>query len=416
MSEKLTALELFAGVGGFRLGLQAAGVEVIWSNQWEPGKKRQIASEIYVQQFGGEGHTNEDIKVILDFFESNRVSIPDADLLVAGFPCQDYSVAKVLPDSKGILGKKGVLWWEIHRLLNLKRPKYVLLENVDRLLSSPSNQRGRDFAVMISSMRVLGYEIEWRIVNSADYSSHQRRKRVFIFGSLESSMSNAEDFEQGESVLSRTFLNQKRGPVRSLEISDDPKEASELFNFGNWPKPFENSGVSSKNGTFTVHCQAITEFPRTLGQVLVESDEVPEEFWIDGSSLEKWQFAKGAKEIFRRSKESSFEYAYKEGPMSFPDSLDKPSRTIVTGEGGSSVSRFKHVVVQDGRLRRLVPIELERLNGFPDNWTLLKDNHLQVTPVQRAFLMGNALVVPMVMRIAQEITRRHAAQLKERQL
>lgn len=410
MSKKLTALELFAGVGGFRLGLEAAGVDVIWSNQWEPGKKRQIASEIYVKRFGSEGHTNEDIKAVLDLFECDELTIPDADLLVAGFPCQDYSVAKVLPDSKGILGKKGVLWWEIHRLLNLKRPKYVLLENVDRLLSSPSNQRGRDFAVMISSMRVLGYEIEWRIVNSADYSSHQRRKRVFIFGSLESSMSNAEDFEQGESVLSRTFLNQKRGLVRSLEISDDPKEASELFNVGNWPKPFENSGVSSKKGTFTVHCQAITEFPRTLGQILVESKEVPKEFWIDGSSLEKWQFVKGAKEIVRRSKESSFEYAYKEGAMSFPDSLDKPSRTIVTGEGGSSVSRFKHVVVQDGRLRRLVPIELERLNGFPDNWTLLKDNHLQVSPVQRAFLMGNALVVPMVMRIAQEITRRHAAQ------
>src|SRR5438552_364694 len=121
--------ELFAGVGGFRLALERSGWEVVWSNQWEPGEKAQWASNCYAGHFGKKGHLNADIAAVA------ASTIPEHDLLVGGFPCQDYSVATT--KARGIHGKKGVLWWEIRRILRAKRPPFVLLENVDRLLRSP---------------------------------------------------------------------------------------------------------------------------------------------------------------------------------------------------------------------------------------------------------------------------------------
>src|SRR2546428_556994 len=142
------------------------------SNQLESGEKAQWASRCYVGHFGDLAHTNKDIAKV----PASRV--PDHELLVGGFPCQDYSVATT--NAQGIHGKKGVLWWEIHRILRAKLPQFVLLENVDRLLRSPSRQRGRDFAVMLWCFDALGYVAEWRVLNAADYGAPQKRRRVFI--------------------------------------------------------------------------------------------------------------------------------------------------------------------------------------------------------------------------------------------
>ena len=175
--------ELFAGVGGFRLGLEQASSKelayrVVFSDQYEPGKRTQHASNIYVARFGKENHLTADIATVA------ATDVPEHDLLVGGFPCQDYSVASTLKNSKGLQGKKGVLWWQIHRLLEQgkRAPSYLLLENVDRLLGSPVGQRGRDFAVMLRSLDMLGYAVEWRVINAADYGMPQRRRRVFILG------------------------------------------------------------------------------------------------------------------------------------------------------------------------------------------------------------------------------------------
>ena len=159
--KKLKVLELFAGVGGFRLGLEKdKNYSVVWSNQWEPSTKMQHASLVYEARFGPDKHTN------IDIAEVEVSKIPDADILVGGFPCQDYSVATTLQNSKGLIGKKGVLWWSIHKILSEKKnpPKYLFLENVDRLLKSPANQRGRDFAIILKSLDELGYAVEWRVI------------------------------------------------------------------------------------------------------------------------------------------------------------------------------------------------------------------------------------------------------------
>ena len=171
-----TVCELFAGVGGFRIGLEESDPNwnTVWANQWEPGRKSQYAYDCYVSHFGkNKNYINEDIASI------DKEDIPDHNLLVGGFPCQDYSVART--GAKGMEGKKGVLWWQIRDVLETKSPKFVLLENVDRLLKSPASQRGRDFGVILACFNDLGYTVEWRVINAADYGFAQRRRRTFIF-------------------------------------------------------------------------------------------------------------------------------------------------------------------------------------------------------------------------------------------
>ncbi len=392
-----TAAELFAGVGGFRLALEKSGWSTTFSNQWEPSTKAQHASSVYRARFGSSGHSSEDIAKVKSF--------PQApDLLVGGFPCQDYSVAKTLSSSKGLQGKKGVLWWEIHRLTKLHKPKYLFLENVDRLLKSPSAQRGRDFAVMLRTLGDLGYEIEWRVVNSADYGFAQRRIRVFIIATRLDRATRASAAEKilESGVLARALPIRKDGDFVEVPIDKDVEKVSRTFNSGSAKSPFLNGGYY-KDGV-AVTLKVASKFKgslSTLRDVLVEDGDVPAEYWIPKSQMKEWEFLKGAKSIKRVHKESGTEYNYAEGKMGFPDSLDKPSRTILTGEGGTSPSRFKHVIKVRGGHRRLLPIELERLNGFPDGWTEFGVDGERMSDNRRAFFMGNALVVGLIARVGK---------------
>ena len=404
---KIKVVELFAGVGGFRIGLEGASdaYETIWNNQWEPSTQHQDASLVYRARFGSKGHSNKDINTV------PTSEIPDHDLLVGGFPCQDYSVAASLSRSGGIEGKKGVLWWQIYRILNEKgdkRPQYIFFENVDRLLNSPATQRGRDFAIILASLADLGYVVEWRIINAADYGMPQRRRRTYIVGYLKDSVvankvETLEDWVEFDGVLAQAFpFRVKEGSVSSFDINGKIQEVSANFNKGKKDSPFGNAGIMRDRHVYSVDAEPVYDGTmQTLGDNLVDEDFVPEEFFIPEEELPKWQYEKGAKKINRVSKEG-FEYVFSEGGMAFPDHLDKPSRTMITGEGGNAPSRFKHVVqTPSGRYRRLIPIELERLNMFPDNHTY----HPEVSDGRRAFLMGNALVCGIVQEIGRSLYR-----------
>ena len=412
---KIRVVELFAGVGGFRIGLEGASdaYETIWNNQWEPSTQHQDASLVYQARFGRKGHCNKDINTV------PTTDIPDHDLLVGGFPCQDYSVAASLSRSGGIEGKKGVLWWQIHRILQEKgekRPKYIFFENVDRLLNSPATQRGRDFAIILASLADLGYVVEWRIINAADYGMPQRRRRTYIIGYQKDSVvakkiEKLEDWVEFDGVLAQAFpFSVKEKSASSFDIDGTIKDVSDGFNKGRKETPFGNAGLMIDRHVYSVDANPVYDGPiQTLGDNLVDEDYVPEEFFISEEELPKWQYEKGAKKINRVSKQG-FEYVFSEGGMAFPDYLDKPSRTMITGEGGSAPSRFKHVVqTPSGRFRRLIPIELERLNMFPDNHTYHPDvsdgRHPDVSDGRRAFLMGNALVCGIVREIGKSLYR-----------
>lgn len=411
-------VELFAGVGGFRLGLEGKpgswrGPEdepgqwrVTWSNQWEPSTKAQHAFDCYASRFADGIHCNQDISTVeLD-------DIPSHDLLVGGFPCQDYSVAKPLNQSKGIAGKKGVLWWQIHRILEEKRPSFALLENVDRLLKSPGNQRGRDFAIILSTMSALGYLVEWRVINAAEYGLPQRRRRVFIVGRRLDTLGSMDQFDGFEWITSTGALaralpctspNGVATHPADFKITGEPHEVSASFGLGLAVSPFLNAGVVLNGDVWTRNVVPQYDGPSShLADILQSDEQVPEEFFIaedrlgepDSPATGTWRYLKGSKKEERTHKGSGTSYLYAEGPLPFPDPTERAARTILTGEGGSAPSRFKHVVQSEsGRFRRLTPVELERLNGFPDDWTE------GMSPVKRAFCMGNALVVDVVRRI-----------------
>lgn len=406
-NKKIRVVELFAGVGGFRIGLEGASdvYHTIWNNQWEPSTKHQDASLVYRARFGCEGHSNKDICTV------PTTEIPDHDLLVGGFPCQDYSVAASLSRSGGIEGQKGVLWWQIYRILDEKgdkRPSFIFFENVDRLLNSPALQRGRDFAIILASLSDLGYIVEWRIINAAEYGMPQRRRRTYIVGYRKDSVvaNRIEEIDNWllyDGIMAKSFpFTQKSNSLSRFGIEGSIKEVSDNFNKGKKESPFGSAGVMIDRNVLSVDAVATYEGTlQNLGDIVVDEEFVPEDFYISENDLPKWQYEKGAKKINRVSKEG-YEYVFSEGGMAFPDYLDKPSRTIITGEGGGAPSRFKHVVkTPSGRYRRLIPIELERLNMFPDNHTY----HPEVSDGKRAFLMGNALVCGIVEIIGRSLYR-----------
>ena len=416
----INTIELFAGVGGFRLGLESANAmkndafTVVWSNQWEPSTKIQHASDVYEARFGKENHSSEDIAKVID---EDFSSIPNHDLLVGGFPCQDYSVARTLSKSGGIKGKKGVLWWSIHALLEKKgkdAPRYLMLENVDRLLKSPSTQRGRDFAIMLASLSDLGYAVEWRVINAAEYGMPQRRKRVYIMAYRSNTFmykkianlaktSKAFDWVSNSGIMNKAFpMAFDNNMANSYELEgklDDISENNTDYNAQR--RPFANAGVMiDRQVTTGVGIPQYSGKFQNLGDILLKEDKVPAEFFISPNELKGWTYLKGSKKEKRTTK-TGYEYNYSEGPVTFPDALDRASRTIVTGEGGRGASRFKHVVeTKSGKHRRLTPVELERLNQFPDNHTK------EASDNKRAFFMGNALVVGVVKKLGKSLADR----------
>ena len=394
-----TICELFAGVGGFRLGFEElnSGWETVWFSQWEPGKNAQWAHDCYVQHFGdsvdlnGEYHTNDDISVV------DKHAIPDHTLLVGGFPCQDYSVAQSLSTSKGIEGKKGVLWWQIRDVMEAKKPLFCIFENVDRLISSPAKQRGRDFGIILGCLHGLGYSVEWRIVNASKYGGAQKRKRTFIFAYRNDSVYGMKmkdrdplDIIERDGFMAKTFPADKIRYHKNVSISNDILDVSENFAFN-----FDNAGYMRDGIAYSTKVLEIPEEKVTLGDIL--ETNVDEKYYLSDKLIEKFDYLKGKKSIPRVSK-TGYKYTFTEGSIPFPDKLTEPSRTILTSE--AHVGRSTHVVMdpETNRLRKLTPIEVERLQGFKDNWT-----NTGMSENNRYFCMGNALVVPMVTRMGKTL-------------
>lgn len=399
MSEGIRVVELFAGVGGFRVGLEKAGpFHTIWANQWEPGRKTQSAFDCYDMHYGNSGsvNVNEDIGLV-------KGDVPEEfDLLVGGFPCQDYSVAAT--NARGIEGKKGVLWWHIRDIVESRRPGYVLLENVDRLLKSPSTQRGRDFGIILRCMADLGYSVEWRVINAADYGFVQRRRRTFIFACRNDlpHYRALADADPEECVRRTGFFAQGfpvedgilKSRVNSFTIgTSDFKTLPDVSD--GFAQPLWNSGVMTGYDVYTHESVARHHgAEKHLRSIL--QDDVDEKYYQD-QSLDRWKEMKGPKRITRRKKGTDVEYVYAEGGIPFPDRLDAPGRTMLTSEG--SRNRSSHLIEdpQTGRMRILTPVECERMNGFPDGWTE------SMSESMRYFTMGNALVVGLIERMGRTI-------------
>ena len=399
-----TVIELFAGVGGFRVGLNdiksmdsnGHAIEngpwnFVWANQWEPATKSQDAFNCYNIRFNDNNNSNIDIAQV------NKSQIPNHTLLCGGFPCQDYSVARSLSQEKGIEGKKGVLWWQIRDILQIKSTPFVLLENVDRLLKSPSKQRGRDFGIMLKCLNDLGYAVEWRVINAADYGHPQRRRRIYIFAYKQNTdyYKNTKNltsasiiFENG--VFAKAFpIVKQETAIKKIKLT----QYDDLVNFSdNFATTFETSGYMINGIAYTHKAEPIIEKEATLNDIVIR-DGVDEKYFLSNEQVQKFAYLRGSKKIQRIDK-SGFEYTYSEGAMSENDSLSLPGRTMLTSEG--TINRSTHIIIDPKaqKLRLLTPVECERLNQFPDNWT-----NTGMSDKRRYFMMGNALVCGVIKKI-----------------
>ncbi len=409
MKNKCKVIELFAGVGGFRVGLnkisnfdenghaiENGNFDFVWANQWEPSTKTQHAFDCYNLRFAGDWNINEDISTI------NKKDIPNHDLLCGGFPCQDYSVAHSLSKEKGIEGKKGVLWWQIREILAIKKSKFVFLENVDRLTKSPAKQRGRDFGIMLKCLDELGYAVEWRIINAADYGFPQRRRRTYIFAYRQNTNFYKKTtkypykkilFKEG--IFAKTFpIENNDAPITKSNLREikDLADFSDSYNF-----KFENSGYMFDGIVYTAKTTPVYVNPITLGEIA--QTNVDEHFYLNENEKEKFKYLRGSKKI-PRIDSNGFEYTYSEGAMSPYDDLALPGRTMLTSEG--SINRSTHIVIDSttNKLRLLTPIECERLNQFPDDWT-----NSGMPEKRRYFMMGNALVCGIISKMGDSIKK-----------
>ena len=421
---------MFDGVGGFIVGLENSSKEIfktLYSNQYEPSRKIQDAYEVGLYRFPNMEHIGTDVALIPnEKFEEMRKN--GVDMIVGGFPCQDYSVARSKKNELGIEGKKGVLFWEIIRATEVIKPKYLILENVDRLLKAPSSQRGRDFAVMLAAFNELGYSVEWRVINAADYGRAQRRRRVFFFvfrndtkwgerlhktyeSNLPKKATTEERLAQYQNYIFADGLFGRQFPVKDMAVKKrinanhligDIAEVSETFKDGK----FWNSGLMTNGYYYTIETDPIVENPIIMGDIVVPEDTVDAKYYITGEKLEKFKYLRGAKKITRTSADGH-EYTYAEGGMSEYDSLELPGRTMLTSEG--SVNRSTHLLKINGNYRLITPIEAERLQDFPDDWTKFKLNAKgeveEVSDRMRMFFMGNALVTGIVKRIGDELQK-----------
>lgn len=405
---KLTVAELFAGVGGFRVGLNnieeienSKAVEngpwkFVWANQFEPSTKTQHAYNCYTTRFGIENNSNEDINKV------DKTTIPNHNLLVGGFPCQDYSVARSLSNEQGIKGKKGVLFWDIVDVLREKNTPFVLLENVDRLLKSPANQRGRDFAVMLKTLDDLGYNVHWRVINAGEYSMPQKRRRVFILAFKKDTKYSKSFKNKNLDILKYNFFNsifpaKAKSKVKNVNLNEYPDivNVSDNYNKGK----FSTSGIMYNSNIVEADIIEITEKLYTLGDIINESKTLNdniEKYIIDDNKIEKWKYLKGGKKIERVSK-TGHKYIYSEGSMAFPDNLDSPARTMLTSE--STLNRSSHIIFDDNlnKYRTLTPIESEKIQMFPANWTNTMPDR------NRFFMMGNALVTGIIARLEPQL-------------
>lgn len=402
---KLTVAELFAGVGGFRVGLnhidsidknglaiEKGDWEFVWANQFEPSTKMQPAFECYVKRFGEEKNSNVDINKV------DKEEIPDHSLLVGGFPCQDYSVARSLSKEMGIEGKKGVLFWDIKDVIVEKKPLFILLENVDRLLKSPASQRGRDFAIMLKTFNELGYDVQWRVINAGDYSMPQKRRRVFIFAYKNTSKFSRWVKDGSFNLNEKNIFNDlfpvekiKEHETIDLKNYEDILDVSNNFNNGK----FLETGIMIDGEVSHSKIIPISESKYTLSKVLDGAKEYNPplvEFVVEDEKLEKWKYLKGSKRIERTSA-NGHKYIYSEGAMSFPENIDEPARTMLTSEG--TTNRSSHIIYDKDieKYRILTPVECELIQMFPPNWTDTMPRR------NRYFMMGNALVTGIISRL-----------------
>ncbi|AUB84920.1 DNA cytosine methyltransferase [Candidatus Thiodictyon syntrophicum] len=373
-SAPLTTVELFSGIGGFRIAADSLAISTVWANDISP-----LACAVYRDRFGADVLQEGDIKDLIS-------DVPVHDILTAGFPCQPFSAAG---KKEGIRDPRGTLFQSIVDVIQEKQPQHFVLENVKRLLSM---EHGAHFATVLSALSALDYFIEWRILNAKDFGLAQNRERVFVVGTK---------------VDSRTT---KFGDVRELlrlagniDLASGPRGIGGLLaQPSNW-KPLNRYAIKFPFWGVALNGKCLAcgldlfsaAMPLTYLQDVLETT-TPAEYDYTIQTLARIQnseivdrFVNGVEIISNQAGGARMGYT-------------------IFGIGGlaptltASTSRHYERYKIDGRYRRLTPVEYARLQGFAD------DHCSAATNYDQYMLYGNAVPPPLATWVLSQLTEDRA--------
>ena len=370
----LKAVELFAGIGGFRLGLTNANIETIWANDIN-----ELSYQVYESNFG------KDSLVLGDINKIPISDIPNHHILTAGFPCQPFSPAGKKLGVRDCV--RGTLFERIVEIIDKKQPKYFFLENVKRLLTM---ENGYHFRVILNALSELDYFIEWRIISPISFGIPQNRDRIFIFGTKLNSVHINSQLLQNTSV----FLTQP--DLTDLENIEELLEKDMMPIVENKGKNY-NWGIAYKNKMLTLNLSTLPDIkPRQkLKDILQDDSIVDPQFDFTSDTLER---IKKSKAVHR--------YCHGVELLYNQDGGARLGYTIFGINGiastltASTSRHYERYKVAD-KYRRLTNIEYARLMGFPDDWCRIARIYDQYA------LFGNAIVPACVEWVCQRIGKRN---------
>ncbi len=375
MKESITAIELFAGIGGFRLGLEAVGIKTLWANDIN-----EQACEVYKSNFGKNSIVCDDIHKI------DPNDIPKHQLLTAGFPCQPFSPAGKKQGVHDLT--RGTLFEKIVDILEIHQPRYFFLENVKRLLSM---ENGKHFRIILKALSSLDdYFIEWRLINSVNFGIPQNRERVFIFGTRVKGVADSFGTLQDHSV----FLQEEDAANGFFESNDSsildvmtPIDKINRIN-ANWG--FAYRGLMAMP---EVNKMANVFPPKKLADVLVANPA--QEFYFTNETIERIKksakvnrYVNGVEVLFNQEGGARLGYTV--------FGINGIASTLT-----ASTSRHYERYKIGNHYRRLTNIEYARLMGFPDDWCRVANIYNQYG------LYGNAVIPKCIQWVASRIGRKN---------
>lgn len=358
----LTVGSLFAGIGGFDLGFERAGFKVSWCVEWDRAAQRVLAARFPGARIHG------------DVTQVSADDLGRVDVICGGFPCQDLSVAG---KRAGLAGERSGLFHEAMRIVRQLQPRIVVLENVPGLLSS---NRGHDFATVLREMGE-GWdcsEVAWRVLDSRYFGVAQRRRRVFIAASAAGgSASKVLALTEGVHWHPAACDSSWKGSACASEGSPGSDRIVNALT----SKMAKGTGGPSGD-----ECQNLVAFRKSRRAQSINDNET----WVmDGVANTLNQFDVGDVRTTHAVAVDVYNQAV-DGDC---------AATVTTTTGGSTTSGPK--VVTDMRVRRLTPVECERLQGFPDDWTNVPNGNRSASDTQRYKQIGNAVTVNVAEWVAQ---------------
>ena len=355
---------MFSGIGGFDLALRNQGHEIIGACEID-----KYARSVYAKQFPG-------VPIHNDATNLHAQSLPHFDVLCAGFPCQAFSIAG---KRRGFEDTRGSLFFEIARITKEKKPPYLILENVKGLLS---HDKGQTFRTIIHTLDEMGYDAEWQVLNSKNFGVPQNRERVYIIGHIRGQRTRqifpigASNKINGTSQKKTQGKGQRIRSEYSGAIDANYAKGGGSRTLLAWSSSGRKNYRESRikiNESNTLNTGEGCRNQSSVNYVMLTERRTEE-----------------SKIIRKEMRKTGRDWSPRRGKELIPRN-DNIGNCITAGQ---SNERF----LTDGtRIRRLTPLECERLQGFPDNWTK------GISDTQRYKCVGNAVTVPVVEFIVKEL-------------